>query len=238
MEQDDLDILLRQMEEDARRSDDQYEAWRISVGLSKAAPNAVPRKNHPPAAQRSPRPAAKEVPAADPRDWQVYGLRRKYCARPQDPRLETAAPPVIKNWQEGDLAEMSAGRLQMLVRSELIKRKNTPQSQQAALLLCRRQRLEPCRRFFLYGYAAVQKTLSPQKLEELCTALAPAEQGRQPDQYGLYAVYAMARYIANVTAYTQRMQEQGYRNRQELLEQAQQAAQQKLEQARQDLNRW
>lgn len=235
MEADDLEKLLQQMEEEARRSDERYEEWRVSAGFSTPKPNPAVVSSSAPAEQRS---VTVPVPAVDHREWQVYGLRRKYCGMPLDPRLQNTSRELVKNWQEGNLPEMTTGRLHMLARSELEKRKETGKAQQALLLVSRRQREEACRRFFLYGYAAVQKTLSPQKLEALCDALAQAEQGTTPDQYALYAVYSMARYIANVTACTQRLQEQGYRNRQELLEQAQRAAQQKLEQAQQDLNKW
>lgn len=235
MEADDLEKLLRQMEEDARRSDERYEEWRVSAGLGTTKPIPKVVKNPAPPGQK---PVAVPVPAVDRREWQVYGLRRKYCDMSLDPRLQNAPRELVKNWQEGSLAEMTTGQLHMLARSELEKRKETDKAQQALLMVSRRQREEVCRRFFLYGYAAVQKTLSPQKLEALCTVLAQDEPGTTPDRYALYAVYSMARYIANVTACTQRLQEQGYRNRQEMLEQAQQAAQQKLEQAQQDLNRW
>lgn len=240
MELDNLAEMLQQLEQETEEAERQYETWRVSMGLSDAKPQQEtgPQANmQPQKASEAPHaaPSVPSVTAVERRNIQVYGLRRKYCGQKMDPRLDQAPAETLKYWKEKAPAEMRSGQLHLLARTELSKGQVSDKAMQALLHLQRRKDVEDSRRMFLYGYALVQQPASLNRLEQLCVELPQKGRGKTAEQYALYAVFSMARYIINVTEYMQRVADQKYRNRQELLDQAQQNAQQKLDQAQQSL---
>ena len=230
MVQDDLEELFRKIETTSAVAERQYEAWRETMGLKTPESRVQPY---------SPKVATKinEMPVmSDPREVQVYRLRRKYGNCPEDSQLKNAPSGVVKQWREENPAEMQEGQLQMWVRTKLADGKITDVIKQMLLLVARRTTQASWQRFFLYGYTLVQTPSAKQELEKLCSALPKTGQGARIEDYALYAVYSMARYSIYVTSSAQRMKDEGFRNRQEILAEAEKSARQKLDRAQQNLN--
>lgn len=191
------------------------------------------------AAQGAPEKAAEPeaVSLPDRRDVQVHGLRCKYFGQMPNLELQAATLPVLKQWHQKKMTEMSDGELYLYARQQMVAGGKNNQANQAVLLLNSRKEAEKTLRNFLPGYLFVQKPSSLQGLENLCTHIPQMVPGGDTIAYSLYAVYCMARYSANVTRYFQEKQEQGFRDRQAVLDAAQKNARQMLDDANENLRR-
>lgn len=227
---DELDSLLQEI---AQAVDELEETVKDVV------PPAA-RTQRPAAAARpapEPAPEPEKPPLPDRRDVQMHGLRCKYFGQMPDPDLQEAALPVLNQWHKTEPAAMSDGELYLYAREQLVAGGKNSQANQAASLLNSREGAEKILRTFLPGYLFVQKPSSLQGLENLCAHFPQTVSTGDTMAYSLYAVYCMARYSANVTRYYQEKQEQGYRDRQAVLDEAQRNAQQMLDQANENLRR-
>lgn len=178
-----------------------------------------------------------DSPLPDRRDVQVHGLRCKYFRQMPDQELQEQALPILHQWHKTEPAAMSDGELYLYARQQLASGNNNDQASRATLLLNNREGAEKTMCVFLPGYLFVQKPSSLQGLEKLYAHFPQAVPTGDTIAYSLYAVYCMARYSANVTRYFQEKQEQGFRDRQAVLDAAQKNAQQMLDQANENLRR-
>lgn len=244
---DDLETLFRQCEEQEAAFEREYaDLYRGQTRPSAPKPSAVPKQHQMTSPVRPHReqahPAHKSQTLFDEENMQMYMLRQKYTQTKAIDEMERQRRVPIEPqsaWRDTSLVQYEEPKLYLLIQTLLQKGRVTDELMQA--LQFQYQRKDSRDRFlklFFTAWTAVQQEVSKQKMKQLIERLPSRAAGTTEQTLSMMRV--LLEYALEIIEETERLKEQGLRNRQEALDQALHKAESRYQAAHRDVlnHRW
>jgi len=173
-----------------------------------------------------PEPEEEDLPDIDDDSLQAYYLRRKYEHLPSDSRFEHA-PAGDTISRMGDAPAQLPDEELFLYALTKLNAGVSDEALSAIALMERRPGMNPLLAF-LPAYTALGNGASRSRIEGLCSARLSNAPGEAPEREMVLLSQRMLREVMDVITEAEKLQEAGYRNRQEALQKAAQNVRQRL----------